>query len=147
MQVILTEDVPHVGDMGDIVKVSDGYGRNFLIPQGLALPAIGNKVKFMQHEKGRIARQKELLRKQALEVVGGLRGVSVTIPRQVGEDDKLYGSVTNRDVQVALAASGFDLDRRKILLEQPIKELGIYSVAIKLHSEVKAHVRVWVTAL
>ncbi|OIP40857.1 MAG: 50S ribosomal protein L9 [Deltaproteobacteria bacterium CG2_30_63_29] len=147
MQVILTEDVPHVGDMGDIVKVSDGFGRNFLIPQKLALPAVGGRIKYFQHEKTRIARQKEQLRQKALEVVGGLRGVSVTIPRQVGEDDKLYGSVTNRDVQVALAAAGFDMDRRKILLDQPIKELGIFSVAIKLHSEVKAHVRVWVTAL
>ena len=144
MQVILTEDVPHVGDMGDIVKVSDGFGRNFLIPQKLALPAVGGRIKYFQHEKTRIARQKEQLRQKALEVVGGLRGVSVTIPRQVGEDDKLYGSVTPMQIAEAMVAQGVEIDRHAVVLAEPIRQLGVYEVDVQLHSEVQTKVKVWV---
>jgi len=147
MQVILTEDVPKVGDMGEVVDVSPGYGRNYLIPQGLALPAHGKRARHFKHQKRQIEQRKARLREEALQVIGGLSDISVTIPRQVGEDDKLYGSVTNRDIQSALEAEGFDVDRRKIILDQPLKKLGVYRVEVKLHSDVKTHIRVWVTAI
>ncbi len=147
MRVILTEDVPNVGDMGEIVRVADGFGRNFLIPQGLALPATERSAKAFIHQQVQIERRKQKLRAKALELLGGLSSVSVTIPRQVGEGDRLYGSVSNRDVQLALAEAGFDVDRRKIMLDQPLRELGVYKVEIKLMSDVRATVKVWVTAL
>ena len=147
MLVILMEDVSNLGDMGDVVNVSDGYGRNYLVPQGLALPATGQRAGHFAHQRAQIDRRKERLRKEALAVVGDLSGVAVTIPRQVGEDDKLYGSVTNRDIQAALEAEGYTIDRRKIALDHPLRELGVYKVTLKLHSEVKTDVGVWVTAL
>lgn len=147
MQVILTEDVPNLGDMGDIVSVSDGYGRNYLIPNRLALPAGGKSAKQFEHQKQQIDAKKARLREEALQAVKKIAGVSVTIPRQVGDDDRLYGSVTNRDIQQALAAEGQEIDRRKIVLSQPIRELGVYRVPVRLHSDVKTSVKVWVTAL
>lgn len=147
MQVILTEDVPNLGDMGDIVSVSDGYGRNYLIPNRLALPAGGQSAKQFEHQKQQIDAKKARLREEALQAVKKIAGVSVTIPRQVGDDDRLYGSVTNRDIQQALAAEGQEIDRRKIVLSQPIRELGVYRVPVRLHSDVKTSVKVWVTAL
>ena len=107
MQVILTEDVFNVGEMGEIVKVADGYGRNYLIPQGLALPATTGNARRLQHELGLIEQRKERQRQQALEIVGDIDGVSVTIPMRAGESDKLFGSVSNRDVAAALAAQVF----------------------------------------
>ena len=147
MRVILTEDVPNVGDMGEVVNVSNGFGRNYLVPQGLALPAVGRRASHFEHQKSMIDRRKARLRKEALAVVGDIANLSVTIPRQVGEGDRLYGSVTNRDVQAALEAEGYKVDRRKVIMPQPLKELGVYSVELKLHSDVRANIKVWVTAL
>ncbi|MDX9721742.1 MAG: 50S ribosomal protein L9 [Myxococcota bacterium] len=147
MRVILTEDVPNVGDMGTIVRVADGFGRNFLIPRGLALPATEGREREFKHQLAQVEKRKALLREQALGAVGKLQGVSVTIPRQAGDNDKLYGAVTNRDVQAALAAEGHEVDRRAIELSTPIKELGIHKVWIRLHAEVRTFVKVWVTAV
>lgn len=147
MQVILTEDVQNVGDMGDVVKVSDGFGRNYLIPQGLALPATGRSAGHFEHQRKQIDQRKQRLRARALEMVGGLNGLSITIPRQVGEDDRLFGSVTNRDIQAALSTEGVEIDRRKILLDHALKELGVYEVTLKLHTDVRTKIKVWVTAM
>jgi len=147
MRVILVQDVVKLGDMGEVVKVADGYARNYLIPQGMALPANEQNGKAFRHQLKMIERQKSRLRSAALDLVGQLNDISVTIPRQVGDDDKLYGSVTNRDIEAALATEGFEVDRKKILLDKPIRELGVYRIEAKLHGDVRAHIRVWVTAI
>ena len=147
MEVILTEDVPHLGHIGDLVRVKPGYGRNYLIPQGLAvLATTGNKAQLEQQLR-QLADKKERLRVAAEQAAGALTGVSVTITRQTGDDDRLFGAVTNRDIEAALAAAGHEIDRRRIVLKEPIKTLGIYTVPVRLHAAVQTSVQVWVAAL
>lgn len=144
MQVILKQDVQHLGEAGDIVKVAAGYGRNFLIPNGLAVPATTGSVAQVQHQK-KVAdaiRRKTLA--AAREVAEKLEGTAVSIRREAGEDDKLFGSVTNRDIAEALAAEGVEIDRRLIQLPEPIKGIGLFTVPVKLHRSVTANVRVYV---
>ena len=147
MEVILTEDVPHLGHIGDLVRVKPGYGRNYLIPQRLAvLATTGNKAQLEQQLR-QLADKKERLRVAAEQAAGALTGVSVTITRQTGDDDRLFGAVTNRDIEAALAAAGHEIDRRRIVLKEPIKTLGIYTVPVRLHAAVQTSVQVWVAAL
>jgi large subunit ribosomal protein L9 len=156
MRVILKEDVAHVGNMGDIVKVSDGYGRNYLIPQGLAELATEDRAKAFAHQKAMIEHKKAKVRKEALELQAKLEGLVVTIARAAvkadnnAKDDaavaKIHGSVTNRDIADAIAAKGIEVDRRKIDLPQPIRELGDHEVSIKLVHDVIANVKVSVVA-
>lgn len=136
MRVILMEDIPHVGSMGDIVRVSDGYGRNYLIPQGLGALATEERAKAFAHQKSMIEHKKAKLHKAALECVEKLNNLSLTIEK-AANDEKLHGSVTNRDIQEAIAAQGIEIDKRKVILDHPIKELGDYEVEIKLDSEVR----------
>ena len=147
MQVILTEDVKNVGDMGEIVEVADGYGRNFLIPKGLALPATNGNRKQLEHQMRLIETRREAERAAAREILGDIDGISITIPMRVGESDRLYGSVTNRDIATALGQQGVDVDRKQIDIDRPLSELGIYQVPIKLASGIFAYVRVWVVAM
>ena len=147
MQVILTEDVYNVGEMGEIVTVTNGYGRNYLIPQGLALPATASNAKALQHQMAQIERKKEALRQKALGILKDIDGISVTIPMRAGDNDKLYGSVTNRDIAEALTQHGVTVERKHIQLERALTELGIYKIRIKLASGVDAHVKVWVVAM
>lgn len=147
MRVILTQDVQNLGDMGEVVKVSPGYGRNYLVPQGLALPASERNARQFKHQIEQVEKQKARLKVAAQEMVGSLENFSVTIPRQVGEDDALFGSVNTRDIATALAAEGHEVNRRKIILDKPIRDLGVYKVVVKLHSDVRTFVRVWVTAI
>ncbi len=147
MQVILTEDVKNVGTMGQVVEVAAGYGRNYLIPQKLALLATPGNKKALAHQLTQIEARREREREAARGILGTIDGVSVTIPMRVGEQDKLYGSVTNRDIVTSLAQQGVDVDRRQVDLDQPINELGIYKVAIKLASGIYAHVNVWIVAM
>lgn len=148
MQVILKEDVPNLGDMGEIVTVAAGYGRNFLIPQGLALPATGSNARQLQHEIALIEQRKERQRQAALGVLGQINDVSVTVPMRVGEHDKLFGSVTTRDIAEALSQqSGHTIERKQVQLSSSITELGVYKVPVKLASGVRANVRVWVVAM
>jgi large subunit ribosomal protein L9 len=133
--------------MGEVVKVADGFGRNYLLPRGLALPANSRNTREFKHQMEQIERQKERLRVAAVELVAKIEDLSITIPRQVGEGDRLYGAVTNRDIEAALAAEGFTVDRRKIALDAPIRDLGVYKVPVKLHSSVRTHIRIWVTAI
>lgn len=144
MLVILKQEVANLGDAGDIVKVADGYGRNFLIPRGLAIPASAGSVAQVEHQK-RVA--ESIRRKQmqgAQELAQRLEGTAISIRRETGEDDKLFGSVTNRDIAEALAAEGIEVDRRLIQLPEPIKAIGLFTVPVRLHREVTANVRVYV---
>ncbi len=144
MRVILKAEVENLGDAGDIVKVSPGYGRNFLIPRGLAIPATEGSVKQADHEKtvADAIRRKQLGTSKSL--AEKLESTAISIRRETGDDEKLFGSVTNRDVAEALAAEGIELDRRQIVLDEPIKSIGLFNVKVRLHSQVTASVRVYV---
>lgn len=144
MRVILKSEVPHLGDAGDIVKVAAGYGRNYLLPRGLAIPASEGSVRQVEHDK-RVA--EAIRRKQragADELASKLENMAVSIRREAGDDDRLFGSVTNRDIAEALAAEGIEVDRRAIQLEEPIKRICLVTVPIRLHRDVTASVRVYV---
>jgi large subunit ribosomal protein L9 len=147
MQVILTADVPHLGNMGDVVQVADGYGRNFLIPQRLAVQATTGARAHFRHVKRQVDTRSAKLREAAMGQHKQLDGVSVTLAKRTAASDKLYGSVTNREIADALAEVGHPIDKRHIQLEEHIRELGIYAVPIKLHADVIAKVRVWVVKM
>lgn len=147
MQVILTEDVTNLGEMGEVVTVTPGYGRNFLIPKGLALPATNSNARQLQHQMQQIEIRKEQQREAARAMLGEIDNISVTIPMRAGDNDKLFGSVTNRQIAEVLEQQGHDIERRRIELSRPINELGIYTVPIKLASGIYAHVRVWVVQM
>ncbi|NOZ00400.1 MAG: 50S ribosomal protein L9 [Deltaproteobacteria bacterium] len=146
MKVILNQDVEQLGQAGDIVDVSPGYCRNFLIPRGLAVTATTRSVKQIEHRKRMVADRIARGRKSALALKESLEKVACKIAREAGEEDKLFGSVTTRDITVALADEGFEIDHRKVKLESPIKHLGIYHVDVKLATDVAAQVKVWVVA-
>jgi len=144
MRVILKKEVPNLGEAGDIVNVKPGYGRNYLIPRGLAMPASEGSIKQVEHQK----RLADAIRKQQLDsarTLGNkLSSTSVTIRRESGDDDRLFGSVTNRDIADALAAEGVEVDRRAIQLEDNIRTLGLFQVPVRLHRDVTATVKVYV---
>ncbi len=142
MKVILREDVDHVGKMGELVTVADGYGRNFLLPRQMAAAATEKNVRALDHQKRLIETKRKKERAAADEVAKRLAGIPVTIPMQVGEEDKLFGSVTSKDIADALAAADFIVDKRMILLEKPIKTLGEFSISVKLASDVTGEVKV-----
>ena len=144
MRVILREDMENLGKAGEVVSVRTGYGRNYLLPQGLAVPATEKDVARMQHEQRLIAARLAKLSKELQAEADRLSQVSVSLARAVGEEDKLYGSVTNRDIAEALSEQGVKIDARKILLEEPIKTLGMTQVPIKLGQNVTAAIKVWV---
>ncbi len=144
IQVILKEDVPNLGRSGELVAVKPGYGRNYLIPHGLALLATRKNVAQMEHQRKQIEASAAKTRKDAESVAARLQGVSVTIERQVGEGDKLFGSVNTRDIEEALAAAGHKVDRRKIVLAEPLKNLGEFEVEVKVARDVAAKVKVTV---
>lgn len=147
MQVILCEDVPNLGEMGEIVSVKPGYGRNYLIPQGLAIPATSGNKSQLEHELAQIERRKQEERAAAKGAFDKLDGISITIPKRAGDEDKLFGSVTNREIADVLTQQGYEVDRRMVVLEQPIQTLGIWGVPIKLASGIYAQVKVWVVAM
>lgn len=145
MTIILSEDVPNLGRVGDVVSVREGYGRNFLFPRGLAIPASTTNLKSLEHTKALLATKRAKALKSAGETAKKLNDTSVTIARKAG-DDKLFGSVTTRDIADALAAQGFKVDRRGLHLEAAIKSLGVYTVEVKLLADVSAKVKVYVVA-
>jgi large subunit ribosomal protein L9 len=144
MRVILRENVDHLGQAGAVVSVRAGYARNYLLPNGLAVPATEKDEARMQHEQRAIAARIAKLAKQMQSEADRLSQVSVSLARSVGEEDKLYGSVTNRDIAEALAEQGISLDAKKIQLEEPIKALGMTEVPVKLGHDVSAKIKVWV---
>ena len=144
MRVILRENMENLGKAGEVVTVSPGYGRNYLLPSGLAVPATEKDEARMKHEQRVIAARVAKLAKEMQSEADRLSQVSVSLSRAVGEEDKLYGSVNNRDIAEALAEQGIKLDAKKILLDEPIKTLGMTEVAVKLGHEVTAKLKVWV---
>jgi large subunit ribosomal protein L9 len=144
MQIILRDDMDNLGKSGEVVNVKAGYARNFLLPRGHAVKATATDVKRVEHEKRVIAARTTKLAKEAQAEADGLSKVSVSISRAVGEEDKLYGSVTSRDIAEALAAQGVKVDSKKIHLEEPLKTLGLTEVQIKLGRGVNATIKVWV---
>ena len=144
MKVILQEDVKNVGNVGDVVNVADGYGRNFLIPRGLAVLADESNVKRLEHQKRVTAHKRAKLEKQAQELAEKLATAAVSIKRAAGEEDKLFGSVGNRDIAEALEAEGFAIDRKNIVLDEPIRNIGVFNVPVKLPMGIKASVKVYV---
>ena len=145
MEVILRDHVENLGRRGEVVKVADGYARNFLLPRNLALPATEGNKKRVEKER-KILETKELEERQSAEAIASrLTALDLSIARKVGENDQLYGSVTNADIAELLKEKGFEIDRRKILLADPIKSLGVNTVPVKLHRDVTAQVRVTVT--
>ena len=145
MEVILREHIDNLGRRGDLVKVADGYARNYLLPRKLALLATDGNKKVIEREKVKFDAKEAEEQKVAQAVADRLAAVEIEITRKVGETDALFGSVTNADVADALAAKGFDIDRRKIQLHEPIKKLGDYTVPIKLHRDVTVPLKVKVS--
>ena len=146
MEVILKEDVNKLGQRGDVVKVADGYGRNFLLPQKLAMEATAaNKVVIDQMKQAAVRRSAKE-KSEAELLVGQLNNVELVFERRVGENDHLFGSVTAAEITNKLEQRGFTIDRRKLQLEEPLRQLGEFHVPIKLHREVTAHVKVTVKA-
>jgi large subunit ribosomal protein L9 len=144
MQVILLEDVPSLGQAGDLLKVSDGYGRNYLIPQKKATLATEKNLKALEHQQRQVQHRMGKTKKDAERVAQQIEELSCTFAKPVGESGKLFGSVTSMEIESYLKENRIDVDRKKILLEEPIKNLGMFTVPIKLHPEVTAHLRVWV---
>jgi large subunit ribosomal protein L9 len=142
MEVILKEDVANLGHRGDVVKVADGYGRNFLLPRKLALQATAANKAVIEQMKSAAARRSATEKVQAEALLAQLEPVVLTFTRKSGESGHLFGSVTSADIASELAARGFDIDRRKIVLGDAIKALGNHEVSIKLHREVTAHLKV-----
>jgi len=144
MQVILVNDVEKLGRAGDIVKVAPGYARNYLLPKRIALEANVKNQRWMEQQKSRILKRAMELRTDAEGMAARLSSATVVIAKQAGEEDKLYGSVTSLEIAEKLAAQGIEIDKRKIVLQEPIRRLGEHEVTVKLHSDVEAQVRVQV---
>lgn len=146
MKVFLKEDVKSLGKMGDVVNVAEGYARNFLLPKKFAVEANPKNLKEFEHNK-RIIQEKAAKIKDASKATAEkLSAVTLKIKAKAGEEDKLFGSVTTMDISEAFKAEGFDVDRKKIILAEPIKRLGEYTVEVKVHSEVNASVKVHVVS-
>jgi len=146
VQVILSEDVPNLGRPGDVVKVRAGYARNYLLPRGLAVEANSKNLRAFEHQKGLAMLRREANKGQALKLKQQLEALALTISANAGEEGKLFGSVTNIDIERALRERGFDIERRKIMLAEPIKQLGEFTVPVRLDPEVEAGVKLTVAA-
>jgi large subunit ribosomal protein L9 len=144
MEVILREDVSNLGHRGDVVKVADGYGRNYLLPRNLAMEATAANKAVIEQMKAAAVRRSAKEKAEAEQLVTQLNAVALVFERRVGEGDHLFGSVTSSDIAQGLAAKGFNIDRRKVHLDEPLKSTGEFHIPVKLHREVTAHVSVTV---
>ncbi len=144
MKIILKENVENLGQIGDLVQVKPGYARNYLIPQSKAIEATVRNVKVLEHQKKLIQDKISKTVKTAEVLAQRIEATSVTISQKVGENDRLFGSVTAINIAESLKEEGIDIDKKKILLEEPIRKLGVYTIPIKLHPEVTAGLKVWV---
>jgi large subunit ribosomal protein L9 len=144
VKLILTESVRNLGNIGEIVEVSNGYGRNFLMLSKKAVPATPGNMKMLQGKMKRQLAQEAKTQEQASELAGIMEEVSLTAVVQVGEEDRMFGSVTQQNIADLLKEKGYEIDRRKIILNEPIKALGIYTIPIALHAHVEANVKLWV---
>jgi large subunit ribosomal protein L9 len=144
MEVILNKDVDRVGKAGQVLKVSDGFARNFLLPNKLAMPVTPGNLKTLEQERQQKAKAKEKIKQEAQEQKVKLEALSLTIPVLTHEDEKLYATITSQDLAAALKEEGFAIDKNSIALVEPIKSLGIYEVPVNLHPEVPAKIKVWI---
>jgi len=142
MKIILRADVENLGRLGDVVTVKNGYGRNYLLPQGLAMPASPTSLKVFELERKKLQAKMDALRTSAADMASRLEGYVVRIEMRVGENDKLYGSVTNVLISDSLRAAGMEVDRRRILLDAPIRTVGEHPVRVRLHADVTATLNV-----
>lgn len=142
MKVILTESVESIGQIGDVVNVAPGYARNFLFPKRLAMAATGKNVRELEHKKRLLEQKREVRRREMLSSAEKLNSVTLLMRRKVSEEDKLYGSVSAADVVSELQQQGFEIEKKDIVLEQPIKQLGEFTVTVRIGPQVSAAVRV-----
>lgn len=145
MKVILKEKVPSLGKAGDLIKVNDGYARNYLIPRGLAIEADEKNIKTFEHEKKNILKKAQKEHKNAEEMAAALNNINLTFSRKVGDQHKIFGSVTTKDIEDALKDKGYNIDRKMILIDEHIKSLGEFKVKIKLTAGVEAGLKIIVT--
>ena len=146
MKVILNENIETLGHIGDIVKVAPGYARNYLLPKKLAVPATEKNAKALEHMKRQLTYKKNQALEAAKALCGKLEALSIVLTHKAGEEGKLFGAVTNMEIASFLKGNGFDIDRKKVVLEDAIKHTGEFSVAVKIHPEVTATLKVTVTA-
>jgi large subunit ribosomal protein L9 len=144
MQIILTQDVTNLGKAGDLVTVRPGYGRNYLVPRGLAVSATVHNKNQLEHERRAIEKRVLKERASASEIANRLNGMTLQFERRVGEDEKLFGSVSNRDIADQLKRAGIEIDHRSIALDQPIKAIGKYEVSVKLGAGIHAALKFWI---
>jgi large subunit ribosomal protein L9 len=144
MEIILQEDVENLGQIGDVVKVRDGYARNYLLPRRLAIEANRRNLRVLEHQKRLVSAKKERALGQAQTLSAQLATLNVVVTARAGEEDRLFGSVTNLDIEKALKAQGVEVDRKKILLAEPLKQLGTYTVPVQLSGGVRGNVTVQV---
>lgn len=144
MELILTQKVEGLGERGDVVTVKKGYARNYLFPKGFAVPATERQKKILEKEN-RLRELKDDKVKRNVQVLADkMKDLSCTIVVQAGEEDKLYGSVSTHDIAGAIKNQGFEIDHKQVILEEPIKRLGVYNIPIRLHREVEFPIKVWV---
>jgi large subunit ribosomal protein L9 len=146
MEVILKEDILNLGKIGEVLRVRDGFARNYLLPRGLVLVANKKNIKTFEHQKKIVADQKQKIMRNAQAIGDELVGVSLTIPMRAGEEGRLFGSVTNMQIEKALKAKGLKVERRKIHLDEPIKTLGDYEIPIRLSADVTVPLKLSVVA-
>jgi large subunit ribosomal protein L9 len=144
MQVILLEDVSSLGKAGDLVKVADGFGRNYLIPHKKAILATEKGIKTLEHQKRLVQHRMAKTKKDIQRTAQEIEALSCTFAKSVGESGKLFGSVTTMEIEAYLKENGIEVDRKKIHMEEPIKSVGMFTVPIKLHPDVVANLKVWV---
>ncbi len=146
MKLILKENIEHLGHIGDIVKVAPGYARNYLLPKGLAVEATDKNAKALEHVKRQMAYKKDKALESARNLAAKLTETAVSLSHKAGEEGKLFGSVTNMEIAAFLKDKGFDVDRKTIVLAEPIKHVGEFDVVVKIHPEVSATIKVTVAA-
>jgi len=146
MKVILTDDVRNLGNAGDIADVAAGYARNYLIPRKIAVKATKGNLARIEHIKAARANREEKKKKSLSLLAGTLEGLSIDIPVQVGEEDRVFGAVTPGMIADTLRIKGYNVDKKTIQLEEPIHQLGVYNVVIKLHADIHPQIRVWVVS-
>lgn len=146
MKVILTQEVSNLGSIGDVVSVRNGYARNFLVPRGLAAVASEASEKALAHHKRVLEKRREKALAEAKGIANQIEKTSVTVTKQVGEDEKIFGSVTSAELEALLKAEGIDVSKKDITILEEIKKVGVYQAQVKLHSEVSAKFKVWVVA-
>jgi len=146
MKVILKENVENLGHIGDIVKVAPGYARNYLLPKGFAVPATENNAKALEHVKRQMAYKKAKISESAKNIAAKLEALTIELVHQAGAEGKLFGSVTNMEIAAFLKANGLEIDRKIIVLTEPIKHVGEFTAKVKLHPEVTATLKVVVKA-